>query len=72
MVMKRKTTFMSVDADFFDQVFEPARKRTMDKLGISKLGQREFSQMIFKSGMKFDIKLNMKPLRKNVKKNIKR
>ena len=71
MAKKRKTTFMSVDVDFFDQVFEPARRKTMKKLGISRLGQREFSQMIFKSGMKFDIKLNIKPLR-NVKKTIKR
>ena len=62
---------MSVDVDFFDKVFEPARKRTMEKLGITKLGQREFSQMIFKSGINFDIKLNKKPVR-NVKKNIKK
>ncbi len=71
MASRRKITFMSVDADFFDKVFEPARKRTMNKLGISRLGQREFSQMIFESGMKFDIKLNLKPV-KNVKKNIRR
>ncbi len=68
MATRRKTTFMSVDVDFFDELFEPARKRTMKKLGISKLGQREFSKMILKSGIKFDIKLNKKPI-KNVKKN---
>ncbi len=71
MAKKRKTTFMSVDVDFFDQVFEPARRKTMKELGVSKLGQREFSQMIFKSGMKFDIKLNIKPIR-NVKKTIRK
>lgn len=71
MAARRKTTFMQVDVDFFDQLFEPARKRTMKKLGISKLGQREFSKMIFKSGVNFDIKLNRKPM-KNVKKIIRR
>jgi len=71
MATRRKTTFMSVDVDFFDKLFEPARKRTMERLGVSKLGQREFSRMILKSGVNFDIKLNKKPMR-NVKKNIKR
>ena len=71
MATKRKTTFMQVDPGFFDELFEPARKRTMEKLGITRLGQREFSKMIFRSGIKFDIKLNIPPL-KNVKKNIKR
>ncbi len=69
MATRRKTTFMSVDVDFFDELFEPARKRTMKKLGVSKLGQREFSKMLLKSGMSFDIKLNKKPI-KNVKKII--
>ncbi len=71
MATKRKTTFMQVDPGFFDELFEPARRRTMKKLGITKLGQREFSKMIFRSGIKFDIKLNTKLLR-NVKKNITR
>lgn len=72
MATRGKSTFMQVDNGFFDELFEPARRRTMKKLGITKLGQREFSEMIFKSGIKFDIKLNSKPLGKNVKKNIKR
>ena len=37
----------------------------------TRAGQREFSQMIFRSGIKFDIKLNIVPL-KNVKNNKKR
>ncbi len=71
MALRRKIASMQVDTEFFDQLFEPARKRTMKKLGLSKLSQREFSQMIFKSGINFDMKLNIRPL-KNVKKTIRR
>ncbi len=75
MAARHRTTCMQVDNKFFDGLFEPARKRAMKKLGISKLGQREFSEMIFKSGMSLDIKLNSpigKKRIKNVKKNTKR
>lgn len=67
MASKRNIVPLIVDVDFFDKVFEPARKNAMRKLGLSKLGQREFSKMIFKSNMKLDIKLNKRGLT-NVKK----
>lgn len=67
MATKRNIVPLIVDVDFFDKVFEPARKNTMEKLGLPKLGQREFSKMIFKSNLKLDIKINSKRL-KNVNK----
>ena len=67
-------TSMDVDSKFFDRVFEPARKKTQEKLGISNLSQANFTKMLRKSGFKFpSIKMNMKifmpPLKKKRKKN---
>lgn len=67
MAKKRNIVPLIVDVDFFDKVFEPARKNAMKKLGLSKLGQREFSKMMFKSKMNLNIKLNTKRII-NVKK----
>lgn len=70
MAKKRNSVCMNVDIDFFDNLFEPARKKTMKQLGLQQLGQRDFSQMIQKSGIKFDIKFNK--VKVNAKKTKKR
>lgn len=55
--LKRKVVTVNVDRMFFDNIFEPARKKAQDQLGISNLGQAKFTKMIERSGMKLDIKL---------------
>lgn len=57
MVSKRDFVTMNVDKGFFDNLFEPARRKTQEDLGLQRLGQKDFSALIFKSGIKFDIKM---------------
>ena len=63
---------MQVDSVFFDKLFEPSRVKVEKQLG-TRVSQAAFSDMIFNSGIKFDIKLNLKkPFngKKNKKKGI--
>ena len=55
--LKRKVVTVNVDKTFFDNLFEPARQRAQKQLGISNLGQANFTKMIERSEIKFDIKL---------------
>lgn len=55
--LKRKVVTIGVDKMFFDNIFEPARRRAQDQLGISNLGQANFTKMIERSGMNLNIKL---------------
>ena len=55
--LKRNFVTMNVDKNFFDNLFEPARIKTQKKLGLSRLTQIDFSRMIFKGGLKLDVKL---------------
>lgn len=54
---KRNFVTMNVDKNFFDNLFEPARMKTQKELGLTKLTQIDFSRMIFKGGLKLDVKL---------------
>lgn len=55
---KRKVVSMAVDQKFFDYVFEPARIRAKDKLGLTNLSQRDFTAMLGKGKVSLDIPLN--------------
>ncbi len=57
MVSKRDFVTMNVDKAFFDNLFEPSRIKAQQRLGLKRLGQKDFSAMIFKSGIKLDIKM---------------
>lgn len=54
---RRRIVTMGVDPDFFDNLFEPARKKVQKQLGLDRLTQRDFTKMISKSKMNFDIPL---------------
>ncbi len=70
--LKRKVVTVNVDKMFFDNIFEPARKRTQEQLGISNLGQAKFTKMIERSGMSLDIKLKNMGVGNVIKPNNKR
>jgi len=57
VTFNKKTVNVSVDRDFFDFLFEPSRKSTQKKFGLDRLTQKDFTKMMFKSNMKFDIPL---------------
>ncbi len=50
--MVRKITFMHVDVSFFDNVFEPARRKKEKELNI-KLSQVKFTKFLAMSGATF-------------------
>ncbi len=56
MIFKDKGVQIKVGKDFFDNLFEPARKQMEKELGV-KVGQKQVSSMIFKSGIQFKPKL---------------
>lgn len=51
-VMKKEKTHLLVDKKFFDCIFEKERKKLSDRLGIP-LKQREFTEILYKSNVKF-------------------
>lgn len=55
--MVRDSVTMNVDKQFFDEMFEPARKNVQNQLGLDRLGQKQFTKMLFKSNMKLDLKI---------------
>lgn len=57
MVSNRDFVTMNVDKLFFDNLFEPARIKKQKELGLDRLTQKQFTGMLFKSGMKLDIKI---------------
>lgn len=69
---KRNIVSISVDKSFFENSFEPARKRMQKKLGITNLGQAKFTKIIDRGGLKLDIKLNQVGLKDVFKKSNKR
>lgn len=56
MVSKDKGVQIKVGKDFFDKLFEPSRREIEKKLGV-RVGQKQFSSMILKSGITFKPKL---------------
>lgn len=64
MASRRKTVFIVVDAQFFDNVFEKQRKQLQDKLGLDNLGQAKFTKMI--------TNLKIRKLKEPISKPIKR
>lgn len=56
MVLKDKGVQIKVSTNFFNGVFEPSRRAVEKELGI-RVSQKEFSSMIFQSGLKFKPKL---------------
>lgn len=52
MTFKDKGVQIKVGKDFFDNLFEPARREMERELGV-RIGQKQVSSMIFKSGIKF-------------------
>lgn len=48
---------MQVGFNFFDQIFEPSRRKVEKQLGF-KVGQVAFTDMLVKSKVNLDIKLN--------------
>ncbi len=69
MVIKNKGVIIRVDNSFFDNFFEPNRKKLERKLGM-KVTQQKFTKMI--KGFKFNQKLSREfknvPIRKTKKK----
>lgn len=57
MVLKKKSVSMKANSDFFDKLFEPARKRIEKKIGV-RVGQADFTEMLFKSRVNLDIKMD--------------
>lgn len=54
---KRDFVTINVDRQFFDEKFEPSRKRIQSKLGLDRLTQKDFTKMMGKSDFKFDFDL---------------
>lgn len=57
MVKGKRNVTVQVGTNFFEKMFEPSRKNVEKQLGI-KVGQAAFSEMLFKSNVKLNIKLN--------------
>lgn len=49
---KNRPVTLRVDKHYFDKVFEPARKRMQNRLGLSKFTQPQFTAYLAKSKMK--------------------
>lgn len=57
MAKGKRNVTVQVGTNFFDKVFEPSRRNVEKQLGI-KVGQAAFSEMLFRSNIKLNIKLN--------------
>lgn len=64
-MVKRDIVTMIVDRGFFDDVFEPSRKKLEKQLG-ARVTQKSFTQMLKKN--KVNLNINLKGFNKNVKK----
>jgi hypothetical protein len=53
---KRNKVSMSVDKGFFDNIFEPARKKAEKQIG-TKVTQAKFTAMLKNSGLSLDLRL---------------
>lgn len=53
----RKTVTVAMDRGFFDNIFEPGRKATQEKFGLTNLSQKDFFKMMKNSGMKMNVPL---------------
>lgn len=67
MVMRKRGVTLQVDVNFFDKMFEPSRQKVERQLGV-KVSQKAFSEMLFKSNINLNVKLNKKGII-NVNKN---
>ena len=56
MAFKEKGVKINVGKDFFDRLFEPARRDLERELGV-RVSQKKFTSMVLKSGIKFKPKL---------------
>jgi len=54
---KRKVVSLAVDQSFFDDLFEPARKKAQKAMGLERLSQGNFTKMLKHSGLKLDLKI---------------
>ncbi len=66
MVIKKRNVTMQVGSNFFDNIFEPSRKKVEKQLGL-KIGQVVFTEMLAKNKISLDIKLNKDIFTNNVK-----
>ena len=57
MVFKKKKVTMTVSSMFFDDIFEPSRKRIEKQLG-TKVTQVDFTDMLAKKKVNLNVKLN--------------
>lgn len=64
MVIRRKGVTVILDSDFFDNIFEPARRDLERQLG-TRVSQKSFTNILSKK--KINLKINVTPF-KNVKK----
>ena len=51
MFKKKKLVSLAVDKDFFDDIFERDRKKTMKQMGLNQLSQRQFTSMMRKNNI---------------------
>lgn len=52
---KNDKVHISIDKDFFEQVFEPARRKKQEKLGLINLTQRDFTKILMKENFRFPV-----------------
>ncbi len=70
MVKKNKGVMVTLDCDFFDNMFEPARRNMEEQLGM-RIGQKKFTHILSKKKINPFSQKNLN-IFKNVKKTKKR
>lgn len=56
----RQLVHMNVHQSFFDNIFEPERKKISSRLGLNKFTQADFTEYLVKSGAKIHYPKAMK------------